>query len=71
MKQIIEDLKDVKCHIDTLIWHLEGKAGKATMRDGGTVKGELSCYDDEGKDLQDIIEKLLKEHGDETLPTCD
>lgn len=71
MKYIIEDLKLGRRDIDNIIYFLEGKMEKSMMRDGGTVKQELDCYEDEGNDLQFIIDKLLKEHGDEILPTCD
>lgn len=71
MTQKIAELKEIIENIDTLIWLLEGNSQKSRLIDGGTVRTEISCYRNEGTDLQRVIDSIMEEHGDEMLPTED
>jgi len=70
MEEKIRRIKSILEDLEVMICILEGGLSKEDMREGGgIVKVELDCYRNDGNNLQEIINALFKEHGDEVLPT--
>lgn len=68
MKKKIEELKAIRDNIDIIISMLSGEWQKKYLDGNGTIKEQIDCYDYEGKNLTDLINSIIEEHGSEPCP---
>lgn len=71
MEELIDRLEISVRNLQIMLEILKGEWSKGMMDDGGTVSAELSCYNTEGEEIQDILVTLFEEYGKEKLPTID
>lgn len=64
VEKLREDIENLEC----IVFILSGEMSKSLCADGETINDKLSCFDDVGKDVDNIIKGILSEHGSEECP---
>lgn len=64
----VKRLKENIGFLECIVYILSGEMSKSLFTDNDTINDRLSCFDDVGKDIDDIIKGILSEHGSEECP---
>lgn len=68
LKSKIDRLKDAAEDLDTLLFLLQGGLNYDELRGDKTIKEMVLSYSNDGNNLAQIINDIIREHGDETCP---
>lgn len=68
LKSKIDRLKDAAEDLDTLLFLLQGGLNYNELRGDKTIKEMTLSYSNDGNYLTQIINDIIREHGDETCP---
>lgn len=68
LSEKVEELKRCIQSLECVVDILDGRWSKEMIEGGGTITGEIDCFDCTGVDVDQIIKSIINEHGSEECP---